>query len=206
MQMSDIEELKRELSHYSVVAYDRILVSSAGGNNSVRIGDSEEFLITASGLSLGDTRPENIITINANAEKISGPEGLKPSKEARMHAAIYVLRPDVKAIFHLHPRHCNALSILGETIPPVTVSAKAKLGSIPLLPESMPGSDELLRDVKNIIPTLDGSVHTLLLARHGIISMGSSIVEAYLRADLVEETAHVAYLAKVARGGGSIVK
>ena len=196
--MTDMEQVKRDLSYYSVLAYNRILVSSAGGNNSARIGDSEEFLITASGLSLGDTKPENLITINAKGEKIGGPEGLKPSKEGRMHAAIYVLRPDVKAIFHLHPRYCNALSILGETIPPVTVSAKAKLGKIPLLPESMPGSDELLRDVKNIVPTLDSSVHTLLLARHGIISVGSSIMEAYLRADLAEETAHVAYLTRTA--------
>jgi len=197
--MTDIEQLKRDLSYYSVLAYNRVLVSSAGGNNSVRIGDSEEFLITASGLSLGDTKPENIITINAKAEKIAGPEGLKPSKESRMHAAIYTLRPDVKAIVHVHPRHCIALSVLGESIPPVTVSAKMKLGSIPVLPESMPGSDELLRDVKNIIPTLDPSVHTLLLTRHGIISMGASIMEAYLRADLVEETAHLAYLTRVAR-------
>lgn len=196
--MTELEKLKRELSHYSVLAYNRILASSAGGNNSVRIGDSEEFLITASGLSLGDTKPENIVTINAKGEKIAGPEGLKPSKEARMHAAIYVLRADVNAVFHVHPRHCIALSILGESIPPVTVSAKAKLGKIPMLPESMPGSDELLEDVKNIIPTLDSSVHTLLLARHGIISIGSSIVEAYIRADLAEETAHLAYLTKIA--------
>jgi len=194
--MTKIEQLKQELSYYSVLAYNRILVSSAGGNDSARIGDSDEFLITASGLSLGDTKPENLITINAKAEKIAGPEGFKPSKESRMHAAIYTLRPDVKAIFHLHPRYCNALSILGETISPVTVSAKAKLGKVPLLPESMPGSDELLRDVRNAIPTLDASVHTLLLACHGIVSMGSSIMEAYLRADLVEETAHLVYLTK----------
>jgi L-fuculose-phosphate aldolase len=196
--MTEVEELKRELAHYSVVAYDRILVSSAGGNNSARIGDSQEFLITASGLSLGDTKPDNIITINAKGEKIAGPEGLNPSKEARMHAAIYLLRPDVKSVFHVHPRYCNALSILGETIALATVSARAKLGRVPLLPESMPGSDELLEDVRRIIPILEESVHTLLLTRHGIISMGSSIVEAYLRADLAEETAQVAYLAKVA--------
>jgi len=196
--MTEIEQLKRDLSYYSVLAYNRILVSSAGGNNSLRIGDSQEFLITASGLSLGDTKPENLITINAKGEKIDGPEGLRPSKEARMHAAIYVLRPDVRAVVHVHPRYCIALSILGETIPPVTVSARMKLGKIPVLPESMPGSDELLRDVKNIIPTLDGSVHTLLLARHGIICIGSSIMEAYLRADLVEETAHLAYLTRIA--------
>jgi L-fuculose-phosphate aldolase len=194
--MTDIEQLKRDLTTYSVLAYSRFLVSSAGGNNSVRIGDSEEFLITASGLSVGDTSPENIVTINAQGEKIAGPDDLKPSKEARMHAAIYVLRPDVKSIFHLHPRYCNALSILGQTIPPVTVSAKAKLGRVPLLPESMPGSDELLRSVRDVIPTLEDSVHTLLLIRHGIISMGSSIMQAYLRADLAEETAHVAYLTR----------
>ncbi len=197
--MSDLEQLKRDLSYYSVLAYNRILASSAGGNDSARIGDSDEFLITASNLSLGDTKPDNLVVVNARGEKIRGPEGLKPSKEARMHAAIYGLRPDVKAIFHVHPRYCNALSILGETVPPVTVSAKAKLGQIPVLPECMPGSDELLEYVKNIVPTLDSSVHTLLLACHGIVSMGSSIVEAYLRADLTEETAHLAYLTRTAR-------
>ena len=103
--MTDIDRLTEELCYYSVLAYNRILVSSAGGNNSARIGDSEEFLITASGLSLGDTKPENLITINAKAEKIAGPEGFKPSKESRMHVAIYTQRPDVKAIFHLHPRY-----------------------------------------------------------------------------------------------------
>ena len=59
-----IEEIKAAITKYAVRAYERKLTAAAGGNISARIGNKELFLITATGLSLGDTRSDNIIMID----------------------------------------------------------------------------------------------------------------------------------------------
>jgi len=191
--MSLVEQLKDQLSRFSLRAYERKLVAAAGGNNSVRIGSTEEFLITASGISLGLVRPDNILTVDRRGRKIAGPDGLVPSKETAMHLAVYNLRPDVSAIVHVHPCFCNIWAARGRSIPLATVTAKAKLGLTPIVPPAAAGSQELRASVENLIPTLEGAVHTILLQRHGILTWGATIEEAYLRADLAEEQAALAY-------------
>ena len=64
--MMDAEEarLREEIARFCRVTWDRGLVSAAGGNLSARLGTSDLFLITPSGVALRDTEPEDMVTID----------------------------------------------------------------------------------------------------------------------------------------------
>ncbi len=191
--MGLIDELKEEMTKYSIRAYERKLTCAAGGNVSARIGDTNEFLITASGISIGDTDPDNIITVNPDGTKIDGPVGLIPSKETGMHLAAYEQFPEAMAVFHMHPLYANCWSAQGKAVPRATVTARFKLGDTPFVPPAGSGSDELHESVKACLAGVKEGTHTILLQRHGCITWGSSIVDAFLKVDLVEEQAMTAY-------------
>jgi L-fuculose-phosphate aldolase len=189
----DNKNLKRELACFCNLAYLRKLVSAAGGNISARIPGTDTFIISPSGVSLRDMEWERLIVVNAEACTIEGPEGYVPSMETPMHLAIYHARPQVQAVVHLHPVHCTALSSLDTVLPLSTVSAEVKMGKIGLVPLYQPGSQELADAVERFLRK-DPEVHTLFLKRHGVISCGGSISEAFDHVDLAEEMAAVYFL------------
>ena len=194
-----IEETKNLITKYSVRAYERKLTAAAGGNVSARIGNSEQFLITATGLSLGDTRPDNIIMIDIEGKKIGGPEGFLPSKETGMHLAVYKRYPAVGGVVHVHPNFCNVWAAKGSGILHPTITAKAKLGQTPWVDPAGAGSEALRNSVDEVLSNInDDSVHTILLRRHGTISFGPNVIEAFLRVDLAEEQAKLAYFLELA--------
>jgi len=60
----EIVRLRKDLSDFSIRLFRRGLVSGTGGNMSVRIPGTDEVLITPTGISLGDIRPEMNLLMN----------------------------------------------------------------------------------------------------------------------------------------------
>ena len=102
--------LRKELAEFSRRAFHRGLVSGTGGNISVRIPNTDQVLITPSGVSLGDVEPEANLLVNLEGTVIDNPCGLIPSKETSFHLVVYQLRPDAGAIAHVHPPYATAYS------------------------------------------------------------------------------------------------
>src|SRR5207253_98442 len=95
---ADERRLREEIARFCRVTWDRGLVSAAGGNISGRVGASDTFLITPSGVALRDTEPEDLVTIDLGGRKVAGPERYVPSKESLMHTAVYAARPAAPAV------------------------------------------------------------------------------------------------------------
>ena len=74
--------LAGDIARFCRLTWDRGLVSGAGGTFSARIGDTDTFLITPSGVALRDTEPDDLVTIDLAGRKPAVPER-EPSKEAR---------------------------------------------------------------------------------------------------------------------------
>jgi arylformamidase len=193
-RVSAVEEhrLREELARFCRVTWDRGLVSAAGGNLSARLGDTDTFLITPSGLSLRDTNPEDMVIIDLAGNKIGGPERYIPSKESVMHTAVYAARPATRAVAHLHPPHAIAFGIRGEPIPLVTVTSEERLHLTPVVPPATSGSRALADGVATALTTAPADTQVILLARHGIISWGNSVQQSCDLADLAEYTAKIA--------------
>ncbi len=188
------KEMAKLLADYSRRSYDRGLVGGTGGNLSTRLEDGKHMLITASGLSLKDTFPENLVRVDLDSLEYEASPGLAPSMEFYIHADIYRLRRDAGGVVHLHPPYCTAFSVKKRDIPPVTDSA-LKQPPIPRVPFAPSGTDELRRHAAEVLKDSPGC-QVVLLEMHGIVAIGSNITKAYDTADLTEEIARIAYLAE----------
>ena len=158
--------------------YDRQLRVSAGGNMSIRINENE-VLITPSGRNKGLLEPEDMVKLSIDGEVLS--DG-KPSIEHRFHLALYRMNPDTNAIVHCHPLNCVALAVRNEPIRcNITPEGAILLGKVPMIGYFTPGSDELVDAVAS-----EGHAKAMLMERHGALTQGRTLEEAYNRMEELE--------------------
>jgi L-fuculose-phosphate aldolase len=185
-----VEDLKRHLVDVCHRASERWLTSGSGGNISVRIPGTDRYLCTATGVTFRDTATENVIEMDL-AGRQHGGDG-KPSKEYRWHAGVLAACPDVHGVVHTHSTATMAFGILGMTPPHMTGQARAHLGAIQIVPYADAGSERLRDLVVDVYGRAPGT-RIVLLAHHGLAATGPSLLEAYNRAEIVEDSAQ-AYL------------
>ena len=172
------EFARKELVSLCKRLYDRNLTVSAGGNMSIRI-DKNEFLITPSGRNKGALLPEDIVKMNLEGGILS--QG-KPSMEREFHIAIYKDNPETQAIVHCHPLYCTALAVKGEAVKSgLTPEGVILLGDVPMIPYFTPGSAELADAVRS-----KSKHNAMLMERHGAITQGRTIEEAFNRMEELE--------------------
>ncbi|MBE3572622.1 MAG: class II aldolase/adducin family protein [Moorella humiferrea] len=183
-----LEQLRDELIAVCHEVYRRGFSSGSGGNISVRIPDSDYVLIKRSGCSLGRVQAVDCILIDMDGNLVEG-RG-KPSKEINFHLGIYRCRPEVGAIIHAHPPYTIACANTYESLPLVTVSARAYLKQVPNIPFAQPGSAELARLV---IEQYQGTrINTITMVEHGAVTAGKDLQEAYDLMDYLEDNAKTA--------------
>ncbi len=195
--LNDQRAIAEQLVRYSRLSYDRHLVGAAGGNLSARIPGTQNFMVTATGVSLRDVTLENLLAIGSEGKVLEGPDGAKPSKETSFHLAVYEERPDVCAIVHVHPAYATVFAVNGRLIPTVTISAQLKLKQGKLVAVAPPGSKELRDLVAQSLKTSPRESSIFLLACHGMLAMGRTFGDAFDCAELAEDTAKIAYLAEL---------
>jgi L-fuculose-phosphate aldolase len=185
----------RRLAHALVEIGRRLhardLVGAAEGNLSVRLGP-DRLLVTGSGISKGHLSPADLVVVDARGERVSGTR--RPSTELRMHLAAYAARPDVAAVVHAHPLTAVALTVAG--LPPpsdLVPEAAVTLGPIALAPFATPGTDEVPASLAPLLADHD----VILLERHGAITLGRTLTEAYERMETLERVARVAAAARL---------
>lgn len=169
---------RRRLAEVCRMLYDRQLTVSAGGNMSIRIGDSE-ILITPSGRNKGLLEPEDMVLLGSDGSVLS--DG-KPSIEHRFHLVLYNMNPDTGAVVHCHPLYCTALAVRGEGMKTkLTPEGILLLGEVPMIDYFTPGSQELVDAV-----AAHGDCDAMLMARHGALTQGHTLEEAYNRMEELE--------------------
>ncbi|MBQ4412308.1 MAG: class II aldolase/adducin family protein [Candidatus Methanomethylophilus sp.] len=167
--------------------YDRNLTVSAGGNMSVRIND-REILITPSGVNKGLVREDDLVKMDMDGNVLSGG---KPSIEHKFHLGIYKENPETNAVVHCHPLYCLAILTRGEDLKStLTPEGVLLLDQVPTCRYATPGSDELVEAVMEY-----ANAPAMLMARHGAITQGRTLEEAYNRMEELEFQAHLQILA-----------
>ena len=185
-----ITQVKQSLLTNAKRAYEIRLQTGNGGNLSGRVPGADLIIIKASGCSFDQSTADSLITVSLDGVQIDG-DGM-PSKELATHLAIYKLRPDVQGVFHSHSPWAIACASLGDTIPTVTLHAKSKLGRIPVLRLSGETTQANLPVIKALL-TADPNLCAFVQEQHGIFSFANSIELARYNAELVEETAQIAW-------------
>lgn len=191
MNSSIISQLKTELSFYGNKIVQKNLVVGPGGNISVR--DGNIMWISPSGFSLDEINDDKWVPVNINNGQSQNPD-LKPSSEIAMHLYIYQQRPEIHAIVHTHPPVTISIISSGyDNIPFMFPDHVALVGQIPHIEYVIPCSDELANAV---ITALKPGDNGLLLKNHGLITIGSTLKQAYYRTELIEDAAKVFWMGK----------
>lgn len=193
----NVEEVKRSIIAAGKQAYDSHLVSAAGGNISMRLGD--RYFITATNAPLRSLMPEDILEVDIGGNVVGENYGGKrPSKEAVLHLTVFKHRSDIDSVIHVHPVNSIVCSLaMPNDFPIVTVSAQKKVGKVGYIPFADPGSRELVDGAVKALTEGGDSVKTLIMEGHGIIVFDKGMEQCYERTELVDETARVGIYTKL---------
>ena len=187
-----LEQLRTELAEYGARILTERLATGAGGNVSARQDDI--MLISPSGYSLQDARPEQYVAVDVPTGEIAFQNGLRPSSEVLMHLACYRRRPDIRAIIHTHPQFTIALTSADCDLKPMFADAVIYLGKrIRHIDYVTVTTPELAEAVES---ALDGAT-CLILRNHGAITFGENLKQAFWRACTVEESARIQLFASL---------
>lgn len=166
------------------------LLASADGNVSFRLSD-EEILITPTGVNKAYIRPEDMAVITLDNRVLRG----KPSGERLMHLEVYRCCPAARAIVHAHPPTAIAWTIARPEMKELPGDGMSELilamGRVPVAPYARPGTETMGEVLRPFLP----SSRVIILARHGALSWGEDLEEAY---NGMERLEHVAGILKSA--------
>jgi L-fuculose-phosphate aldolase len=111
-----------------------------------------------------------------------------------MHLLAYQLRPDVQAVVHAHLPYATACTLAGiDLLEPILPEVVITLGGIPTAPYATPGSDEVPESIRGFIKGYDA----ILLSRHGAMTVGKDVTDAYNKMEKLEHTARVVLAARL---------
>ncbi len=175
--------LKKEITEYMALSYERGLTSSLSGNISVRA--EQVVFISPTKVPRYRIRPDDVSVVTMMGEHL---EGKHPSSELPTHLAIYKAT-ESSAIVHAHSRLATALSCLGNDLESPDVEGKHLLGRVPLIPYEEPGTSDLGEAVSRGILGCKG----VLLQNHGLIAVGTNLEEAFIVAEAIERVAQLIF-------------
>ena len=191
--MDTLEKYKperREVARFMRRLYKQGLTTTSGGNISLRISGNI-IAITPSATDKGRMRWNEIGLMNIKGENLT--PDLKTSIETVMHLSIYKER-DVKAIVHAHPTCATAFTAMKNEInTTLTAEACAILGKPVFVPYAIMGSERLAQLVAKNIHNSD----ILLLENHGILTVGSSLLQAFDRLEVLENAARMTLIVEI---------
>jgi L-fuculose-phosphate aldolase len=134
-----------------------------------------------------DARRSAMLRIDGSMRVLEG-KGI-PNPAVRFHMWIYDKMPHVNSIVHTHPPFASALSMVGEELVAAHMDATPFHDDCAYLPNwpGLPiGNDEGETITRGL-----GSKRTILLAHHGLLTVGKSLEEAVYLAVLFEQAAQL---------------
>lgn len=178
-----IFEAKEQIIDIGKRMYDKGFVAANDGNISCKVSDTE-ILTTPTGVSKGFMDPDMIIKMNIDGSYPDDGGKYRPSSEVKMHLRVYRENPDVAAVCHAHPPVATSFSIAGIGLDlPIMTEGILALGSVPVAKYATPGTEE----VPDSIAPFCREYNAVLLANHGALTWGASLMEAFYRLESVEQ-------------------
>jgi L-fuculose-phosphate aldolase len=183
------DELRRDLVFFSRWLSRLGFTPGTSGNLSVRL-DEHRLLVTPTGMSKYLLKADDMVIVDLHGRLLAGTRNV--TSEISMHLAVYDRRGDVGAVIHSHPPIATAFACAGRALDEMLCQeAVMTLGVVPLAKYSMTGTYEV---AASLVPFLPGH-DAILMANHGAISYGKTLLEAFQKMETVEHLAHIALVA-----------
>lgn len=180
---------KEEMIDLGKKLYDLRLAVARGGNLSSRL-TQDTILITATSVSLGELKEENIITVDLTNPADCANKRL--STEFPLHSLIYKKFSGINRVIHCHPPLTNAYFSVYDDLEILTFETKLFLGQVPSVKQSTPSvtnPDEVISALK--------MNNLVAMKNHGVVSMGENFTEALYLIESLEEAVRMAGVARL---------
>ena len=192
-------KLRREVVLFSRLLHRCGFMPGTSGNLSVRL-DEERLLVTPTGVSKFLLKPADMVIVDFQGRHLEGTR--RVTSELSMHLAVYRQRADVGAVIHSHPPVATAFACAGRGLEEMLCQeAVMTLGAVPLARYATTGTSEVAESLTPWIEDHDA----ILMANHGAVSYGETLVEAFQRMETVEHLAQIALFAHQL-GGPRVLK
>ena len=185
-----MENERKLIVEYGKLLVTKGLTTGTGGNISIFDKEKKYFAISPSGIDYFETEPEDVVIMDLDGKVVEGKR--KPSSEWMMHLIFYKKRDDVEAVVHTHSRFSSTISCMRWDIPALHYYVAFAGKTIPCAKYASCGTQEL---ADNAFEGM-GEGKAALLANHGLITIGRSVKEAFLVAEMSEEMAEYYYRTK----------
>jgi ribulose-5-phosphate 4-epimerase/fuculose-1-phosphate aldolase len=188
------DRLRRAVCRAGKLLVRRGLVHGTTGNISVRTAAG--YILTPTRSALDRLDPDGLSALSPQGDHVGGDP---PTKEFRLHLAVYAVRPSANAVVHTHSLHSVAVSLLrdvdrADMLPALTPYYVMRVGRCAVSPYRIPGDEQLAAD----IAALASDYHAVVLAHHGPVVAGPSLDDAIATLEELEATARL-YLALYGR-------
>lgn len=188
--------LKQEVWSFARQMLTDGIARRAQGNISARDETSGLIAVTPTAIPYDRLLIKDIVVVDLDGELVEGE--WKPTSELPLHLAFYRARPEVRAVVHSHAPYAALFSVTGEPLPMLLTEAAMLLGGpVPVAPYARPGTNELAEDAVRIADNRPA----VILANHGLVTVGRDLGNAYDAALAVEATARTLWMAR-AMGAG----
>jgi L-fuculose-phosphate aldolase len=184
-------ELRQFLVEICHRLYRQGMIAAGDGNVSARL-DDERVLVTPTGFHKGFIREDDLVITDLQGKLLRGTK--KPSSEFLMHELIYAERPEMRAVVHAHPPITVGLALAGVSLAQCVLSETCLvLGAILTAPYSTPTTHE----VPDVLRPYVRQSNAVVMDRHGALTYGRSLDEAYNRMEAMEHAAKITHAARV---------
>lgn len=181
-----VQDAKEQIVEIGRRMFERGYVAANDGNISCRIAN-DEILTTPTGVSKGYMRPEMIVRVKLDGSVV-GDGKWKPSSEVKMHLRVYAENPETMAVTHAHPPISTAFSVAGICLDlPILTETVMSLGNVPVAKYATPGTEE----VPDSVAPFCKDYNAVLLANHGALTWGDTLMQAYYRLESLEHYATI---------------
>jgi len=184
-------QIREEIIKTASMLHHKNMLAACDGNISYRYDDNT-ILITPSGKPKFLLGEDDIAVVDINGTVIKG----EPSSEMLMHLEVYKMRADARAVIHAHPPTAVAYSIAHPDAKEIPGKSFSELilavGKLPIVPFKMPGSMEMGTALHPFIK----NHKVMVLARHGALSFGEDLIEAYNGMERLEHSCEILLKAK----------
>ena len=184
------DEIKADLLWVAQESLRTNLVHGTAGNFSARLPDGN-VVLTPSSLPYETMTLDQLVVVDLDGTVVEGTTG--PTTEKMLHLACLKAYDDIHAVIHCHAKFCTMFALTRQPIPCAIEEVEVFVGGdVPVANYEFTGSQELADEVSKWV----GDRAAVLMANHGLLTVGKSPKDALKIANLVELTAEIIWGAR----------
>jgi L-fuculose-phosphate aldolase len=184
------DEIKAQLLDTAKAMIANGLVEGTAGNLSARLPDGS-VVLTPSSLPYETMTLDDLVVTDIDGTVLKGDRN--PTTEKDLHLSCLRKHEDIHAVMHCHAMYATMFAITHQPIPCVIEEVDVFIGGdIPVANYQVTGSKELGDEVSEWV----GDRAAVLMANHGLLTVGKDPADCLKLAQLVERTAQITWGAR----------